>query len=261
MMLRALSLDAHAAAPPKSSAPLRFAAFTITETAQFPPPAARHCWTYVTLNAEIALSWSESPALRALSASPRARVSIDSQWLWWALQRKYPQAPLHKLSGSDLIHDIGAHCQRHGLRLLLLGSTPALNARAVHALQRARPGLAVAGYAPPQRGQDLAGREALRADALSAIGAFQPDYVVLGLGAAKEHTLALGIAPELDGRVRGLLCFGGAIDMASGGVRRAPRWCQRVGLECVYRVLQQPRRLGRFLRALRLLSPLVRGAY
>lgn len=254
-------VDAGRALPPAEPARLRFAGFPITETTSFPPAPAAHCWTYVTLNAEIALSWPDSPALRQLAGSPRARFSIDGQWLWWALRRKYPQQALRKLSGSDLIHTLASHCHEQGLRLLLLGSTPALNARAVHALQQPRPGLAVAGYAPPQRGPELAGREALRTDALSAIAAFQPDYVVLGFGAAKEHALAQAIAPALDGRVRGLLCFGGAIDLASGRVRRAPRWCQAIGLEGPYRVWQQPQRLGRLLRVLRILPLLVRGSY
>lgn len=254
-------VDAARALPPVALERLRFAGFPITETTSFPPAPAAHCWTYVTLNAEIALSWATSPALRQLAGSSRTRISIDGQWLWWALRRKYPQQPLHKLSGSDLIHTLATHCHEHGLRLLLLGSTPALNARAVHALQQPRPGLAVAGFAPPQRGAELAGREALRVDALTAIAAFRPDYVVLGLGAAKEHALAQAIAPALDGRVRGLLCFGGAIDLASGRVRRAPRWCQVLGLEGPYRVLQQPQRLWRLLRVLRILPLLTRGSY
>lgn len=247
--------------PPSPAERMRFGVFTITETASFPPPAAAHCWVYVPLNAEVALSWSGNRALRALSGSARVRFSIDSQWLWWALRRKYPQQALAKLSGSDLIYDVASHCRRQGLRLLLLGTTPALNAAAVHAMQRAQPGLAVAGYAPPQRALDLAGRQALLADAMSAIAAYRPDYVVLGLGVAKEHLLAQAIAPQIDGRVRGLLCFGGAIDMASGRVRRAPRWCQRAGLEGLWRVAQQPQRLWRLLKVLRILPQLARGAY
>jgi N-acetylglucosaminyldiphosphoundecaprenol N-acetyl-beta-D-mannosaminyltransferase len=84
---------------------------------------------------------------------------------------------------------------------------------------------------------------------------------VLGLGASKEHRMAERIAPLLDGQVRGVCCFGGAIDMAGGLVRRAPKWLQRVGLEGPYRVWQQPARLMRFVRVLRLLPLLVRGGY
>lgn len=262
MTSSAVAFAARPASPsPNESELLRFGVFRITETLTFPPPPAPRCWVYVPLNAEVALSWPENRPLRALAATPRARFSIDSQWLWWALRRKYPQRALAKLSGSDLIHDAAAHCLRHGQRLLLLGSTPAMNAGAVDALQRTHAGLQVAGFAPPLRALDLAGREATQADALSAIAAFQPDYVVLGFGVAKEHALAQAIAPLLDGRVRGLLCFGGAIDMASGRVRRAPRAWQHAGLEGLWRVAQQPQRLWRLLRVLRILPVLARGAY
>jgi N-acetylglucosaminyldiphosphoundecaprenol N-acetyl-beta-D-mannosaminyltransferase len=84
---------------------------------------------------------------------------------------------------------------------------------------------------------------------------------VLGLGAPKEQRFALRCGAALDGKVRGLLCFGGAIDMASGAVRRAPRLIQCVGLEGLYRVWQQPARLGRLLRVLRVLPMLALGKY
>jgi len=248
-----------AAAPPPRR--LYFGPIPITETGCFPPAPAPHCWVYVTLNAEIALSLPRSPALQALAQSPRARVSVDGQWLWWALRRKYAGDAPAKLSGSDLIHELAAHGARQGERLLLLGSTPVLNAGAVRLLRQRCPGLAVAGFAPQHRLADATGLAALEREALAAIDAHRADYVVLGLGAAKEHALAERLAPQLDGRVRGLLCFGGAIDMASGQVRRAPRLWQRLGLEGLYRVWQQPARVGRLVRVLRVLPMLVRGDY
>jgi exopolysaccharide biosynthesis WecB/TagA/CpsF family protein len=247
--------------PEPAPAGIHFGAFPITETGPFPPAPAPHCWVYVTVNAEIALSLPDSPPLQALTRSPRARVSVDGQWLWWALRRKYPGHAPAKLSGSDLLHVLARHCAQHGQRLLLLGSTPALNGGAVQRLRQSHPTLAVAGYAPPRHPADTDGLAALLHDSQAAIDAFQADYVVLGLGAAKEHALALQLSPRLDARVRGLLCFGGAIDMASGRVRRAPRLFQQLGLEGLYRVWQQPARLPRFLRILRVLPLLARGDY
>jgi exopolysaccharide biosynthesis WecB/TagA/CpsF family protein len=240
---------------------MRFGEVPITETHGFPPPPAPHCWVYVTLNAEIALSLHSSPALRALVREPRVRVSVDGQWLWWALRRKYPAEPLAKLAGSDLIHTLAAHAARQRQRLLLVGSTPEANGRAVMALRQRWPGLEVAGFAPALYRGGGAEEASATAEVLAAIAAWRAEYVVLGLGAAKEHRLAARIAPLLDGRVQGLCCFGGAIDMASGHVRRAPAWVQRSGLEGPWRVWQQPARLGRFIRVLRLLPLLARQRY
>lgn len=240
---------------------LFFGSFPITETASFPPASASECWVYITLNAEIALSLPRSLELPQLMQSRRTRISIDSQWLWWALNRKYPERPLHKLSGSDLIHVLAADCARKGSRLLLLGSTPARNAMAVQRMRDRWPTLAVVGYAPEHFAQGDEGEREMHREALEAIAAFRPDYIVLGLGAAKEQRFALRCAAALDGKVRGLLCFGGAIDMASGTVRRAPPFMQRTGLEGLWRVLEQPARLGRLLRVLRIVPRLARGDY
>jgi UDP-N-acetyl-D-mannosaminouronate:lipid I N-acetyl-D-mannosaminouronosyltransferase len=59
----------------------------------------------------------------------------------------------------------------------------------------------------------------------------------------------------------GLLCFGGAIDLAGGLVKRAPRAWQRIGLEGLYRVWQQPSRLSRLFGVMRVLPLLVKGDY
>lgn len=251
--------------PPQLPQRLYFGEVPITETATFPPlpaPAdAPLCWVYVTLNAEIALSLPSSPWLRRLVHEPRARVSVDGQWLWWALRRKYPQQPLAKLAGSDLVHQLAEHAQRDGKRLLLVGSTAQANGQAVQRLRQRWPGLQVAGYAPTHYTLGSGGEALATGETLAAIEAWRADYVVLGLGASKEHRLAERIAPLLDGQVLGLCCFGGAIDMAGGLVRRAPVWAQRAGLEGPYRVWQQPARLLRFMRVLRLLPRLATRSY
>ncbi len=242
-------------------APMRFGHFPITECHLFPPPGGALCWVYLTLNAEIALSLENNPALQALIRSPRARVSVDGQWLWWALRRKYPQQALRKLAGSELIGDLAAHCAQHGRRLLLLGSTPLANGGAVQRLRQRWPGLQVAGFAPPLYRPGQPCEQAAQAQAMAAIAAHAADYVVLGLGATREQRFAQALLPGLDGRVHGLLCFGGAIDLASGQVRRAPALWQHIGLEGLWRVLEQPARLGRLLRVLRILPRLARGQY
>ncbi len=243
----------------EAAEPMRFGPFPITETRSFPPPPQAECWVYVTLNAEVALQVQVDAGLQTLLRSPRARVSVDGQWIWWALQRKYGPRTVAKLSGSDLIHTLAAHCAREGRRLFLLGASPTSNAGAVHKLQQQWPQLSVAGYAMPHfaPGQEHLSRE----NSLAAVRAFAPDYVVLALGPAKQFGFAWALVPELDGLVSGLLCFGGSVDMVSGAVKRAPLAWQQSGLESIYRVLQQPSRLWRWFGTLRILPRLARGRF
>jgi exopolysaccharide biosynthesis WecB/TagA/CpsF family protein len=246
---------------PHRAEPMRYGEFTITETQHFPPVAGPQCWAYVTLNAEISLSLPDSPALRSLLKSPRVRVSVDGQWLWWGLRRKYPEQTLAKLPGSDLILDMAAHCARNGQRLLLLGSSVRANAGAIQNLRQRWPELDVAGFAPGHYELGAASETSMYNEALAAIHAFSPHFVVLGLGARKEQHFACDMAPQLDGLVTGLLCFGGAIDLISGEVKRAPRLWQQWGLEGIYRVIQQPTRLMRLFKVLRVLPVLATRAY
>jgi len=243
--------------------PLRFGAFAITETIQFPPPRQPQCWVYVTLNAEIALSLRSSPGLRDLIQSQRVRISVDGQWILWALRRKYPARTVRKLAGSELIYTLAEHCSRQKQRLFLLGASTASNGRAMQALQSRWPGLQVSGYAmrPFAAGQACE-TEAL-ADSLRAIRVAGTDYVVLALDPSKQYRFATLLARELDSITSGVLCFGGAIDMASGQVRRAPRWCQTCGLESIYRVLREPSptRLRRWLKMTLILPLIVTGCY
>lgn len=243
--------------------PVRFGSMVVTELSEgsFPPRPAHHCWVYVTLNAEIALELPRNSGLQHLMGSDRLRTSIDGQWLLWALRRKYTQHSLDKLSGSDLIHRLAAQCAQQGHRLLLLGSTPARNARTVERLQASHPGLFVRGAALPryQAGTESE-LEALR-QAVAQCNAHHVQYVVLGLGAEKEHRLAAMLSQQLDGQAIGIFCFGGAIDLASGDVPRAPRWLQQCGLEGPWRVWVQPQRAWRFVKVLRILPALALGRY
>ena len=240
---------------------MHFRGIQITETVAFPPPSQRQCWVYVTVNAEVALTSPGNPPLQALLQSPRARVSVDGQWIWWALRRKYAARPLAKLSGSDLIHDLARHCAAHGQRLMLLGASAEANARAVQKLRQRWPTLDVGGHAPAQFVPGEASELAALDESLGAIRTTKPDYVVLGFGPDKQFGFASSLAAELDGIVRGLLCFGGAIDMVSGQVKRAPLIWQRCGLEGIYRILQQPSRLPRFLRLLPIVPIVAFGRY
>jgi N-acetylglucosaminyldiphosphoundecaprenol N-acetyl-beta-D-mannosaminyltransferase len=245
-----------------ANAGLWFGTVPITETASFPPAATSQCWVYITLNAEIALSLPQNPTLQRLVQLPRVRVSVDGQWLWWALRRKYPLQPLVKLSGSDLIYRLAEHCAAEGRRLLLLGSLARVNAEAVTRLRERYPTLAVAGFSPPVYDlHDEASRASAEAAALAAVAAFRADYVVVGLGGEKEQRLSVELASRLDRSVTGILCFGGAIDMVSGCVSRAPRWMQICGIEGLYRVWQQPDRLPRLIRVFRILPRLAARRY
>lgn len=68
-------------------------------------------------------------------------------------------------------------------------------------------------------------------------------FCLVAVGSPRQEMLAQRLVQRA--RARGLiLCIGAAINFLTGGERRAPQWMQRTGLEWLYRLLQDPRRLA-----------------
>ena len=106
------------------------------------------------------------------------------------------------------------------------------------------PGLAVVGtFTPPFRPLDANELAALRAD----IARVRPDVIWVGLGTPKQEHFMAEHWQTLDAGV--LIGVGAAFNFHSGRVRQAPRWMQRSGLEWLFRLCTEPRRLGpRYLK-------------
>ena len=117
---------------------------------------------------------------------------------------------------------------------------PGVADRLAERMRAAYPGLEVVGTYSPPFGVRTAEEEA--AD-IARINAARPDYVWVGLGAPKQDLWAARHRPQLDAAV--VLAVGAAFDFHSGGLSRAPAWMQRRGLEWLYRLAAEPRRLAR----------------
>ena len=167
-----------------------------------------------------------------------------------------------RVTGADLIWSLSRRVARDRRSVYLLGGRPADGAtasgawRAAKALVDACPGLRIAGAASPERGFD---RHPVRwsqvcADLIEA----KPDLVFVGLGFPRQEEVITRLRPDLPGAW--FLGCGAAINFVAGDSVRAPRWMRRSGLEWLWRLAEEPRRLGRrYLRhdvpyALRLLA-------
>jgi N-acetylglucosaminyldiphosphoundecaprenol N-acetyl-beta-D-mannosaminyltransferase len=127
----------------------------------------------------------------------------------------------------------------HGKSLFLLGGRPGIAERAASSLHARYAGLRIAGtYAPPM-GFERDGAEQRRI--VEHVNRVRPDLLAIGLGAPKQELWIAAHRSELDFGVA--LCIGAAIDFAAGTVRRAPRYMQKHGLEWLWRLGQEPRRL------------------
>jgi N-acetylglucosaminyldiphosphoundecaprenol N-acetyl-beta-D-mannosaminyltransferase len=152
-----------------------------------------------------------------------------------------------RVYGPDFMEALIGHGLRQAprpFRHFFFGSTPPVLAALTERLAGRFPGLAIAGTLSPPMGR---WDGAVDAEHRAIINAAQPDIVWVSLGAPRQDLWMAQNRPYLQAP---LLCgVGAAFDFLSGTKPQAPRWLRRSGLEWVFRLATEPKRLaGRYLR-------------
>jgi N-acetylglucosaminyldiphosphoundecaprenol N-acetyl-beta-D-mannosaminyltransferase len=166
-------------------------------------------------------------------------VTPDGMPLVW-LSRLMGFSHVERVYGPDLMLAMCARSMTQGYRHFFYGGAPGVAEKLVLRLQSRFPTLQVSGtYSPPFR--PLTPEEDVAV--VQRINAVQPDIVWVGISTPKqecwmqEHVGRL-CAPALIG-------VGAAFDFHAGVKRQAPRWMQQSGLEWLFRLTTEPRRLWR----------------
>lgn len=160
--------------------------------------------------------------------------------LLWAA--RFLGRPLkEKISGSDLAPAQCRDMARRGRRLFFLGGRPGAADRARRRLERQYPGIRIVGTYCPPYGFERDPRE--NAGIVRRIRETSPDVVFLGLGTPKQEKWMHRHYREAGSPV--MIGVGATIDFMAGVVRRAPFFMQRSGLEWLWRLALEPRRLWR----------------
>lgn len=166
-----------------------------------------------------------------------ALVNADGQPIVWA-SRLFGDPLPERVTGCDLMENLLERAQERGWRVYVLGARPAVLARALMRLRERYPRLILCGSHHGYFDEETEGN-AICADIRRA----RPDILFVAISSpAKEYWLAAHL-PELG--VPFGMGVGGSIDVVAGLTRRAPRWAQQAGLEWLFRMLQEPRRLAR----------------
>jgi N-acetylglucosaminyldiphosphoundecaprenol N-acetyl-beta-D-mannosaminyltransferase len=143
-----------------------------------------------------------------------------------------------RVCGVDLVPRLAKLCVERRFSMFLLGATDAISARAAENLKQSFPGLRIAGrYSPPARPLGQMNHEEI----LKKIAQAKPDILLVAFGNPKQEKWIAMHRDRLDVPV--CIGVGGSLDFIAGAVPRAPRWMRNSGLEWLYRVSQEPRRL------------------
>ena len=162
----------------------------------------------------------------------------DGLPLVWLGRRK--GAPAERVYGPDLTLLLAARAQLMKWRVFFYGGGPGIADALGQTLQARFPGLAVAGTAsPPFRALTEAED---RAD-VDTINRSRADIVFVGLGCPRQERWMAEHRARLSAAV--LVGVGAAFDFHTGRITQAPRWMMSAGLEWLFRLGQEPRRLWR----------------
>ena len=185
------------------------------------------------------MACQDDPALREAVLGADFTVP-DGQPLVWALRALGHELP-DRVYGPELMDRACARAARSGQRFYLYGGrNQGALAELSRQLRLRYPGLRiVGGYAPPFRELTDAEQEAIAED----IRRTRADVVWVGIGVPKQEKWMAQMRPRLTAPV--LIGVGAAFDFHAGLVPQAPARMQRLGLEWLFRLRQEPRRLWR----------------
>lgn len=176
------------------------------------------------------------PDVRAAYDGAGLTVADGMPLVW--LGRQAGHAGTGRVYGPDLMLELCARAARSGASSFYFGGAPGV-AEALAATLSARfPGLRTAGTHSPAFGLD--GRR-VAPEAVATINAARPDIVWVGLGCPRQELWMATHRAALEARV--LIGVGAAFDFHTGRVAQAPRAMQAAGLEWLFRLVQEPRRL------------------
>ena len=197
---------------------------------------------FITANLNYAMLTSKYAELREVNQNAAFITCDGMPMVWWSRLSAHPIP--ERVAGSELIYALTKWASAKSYRVFFLGGAPGVASTAADKLVERYPGLQVAGVeSPPFRpmSDDEENRLADR------IRAARPDLLYVAFGQPKgelwiaKHYRSLGIPVSVQ--------LGASFDFVAGGIPRAPRWIQRIGMEWSYRLYQEPRRLaGRYWR-------------
>lgn len=190
-----------------------------------------------TINADFVVNSLHDPDLRRILQESDMATADGMPLVLGARLLGVPLAD--RVTGADLVPALAERAAEKAYSIFLLGARPGVGLRAAEILQQRYPGLQIAGVVSPPN----VPIQEMDRSILDQIKAAKPDILLVAFGNPKQEKWIRMYANSINVPV--CIGVGGTFDMIAGITRRAPQWVQQAGLEWLYRLLQEPRRLWR----------------
>ena len=194
---------------------------------------SRRYLQHLAINAAKVVALHRDPRLRQVAGDCQL-VTADGQAVVWAARVLGGRLP-ERVAGIDLMLRLTQVAAERSYGIYILGAKQDVLERAVDVLRQTTPGLNVTGYRNGFFG------ESEQAEVVQAIRDAKPDILFVAISSPMKEYFLGTHGPSLG--VPFVMGVGGAIDVVAGITQRAPEAWQRAGLEWLYRLQQEPRRM------------------
>lgn len=167
-------------------------------------------------------------------------ILADGKPLIW-ISKLYKKTLKEKVSGSDLFPKLCELAAEKGYKMYFLGAAEGVAAEAARKLKCKYPKLNVVGTYSPPIGFEKDKNEVDKI--ISNINKSEADILIIGLGTPKQEKFFYNYKDKI--HVSVALGLGASFDFVAGNVKRAPRWMCNCGLEWLFRITQDPKRLAK----------------
>lgn len=162
----------------------------------------------------------------------------DGTGVVWAAN--YVGQPVQeRVPGIDLVHELMKVGEPKRWKVYMLGASPEVIKAAAAKLQESYPAIRVVGY------RDGYFADAEDQDVIASIRELEPDILLVGRSTDKQEPWIAKYKKELNIPI--VMGVGGTFDILSGNLKRAPKLFQKLQIEWLYRLLQEPKRYKRML--------------
>ncbi len=199
----------------------------------------------VTVNAEFIIKANNDDNFKKIINDNYS--TFDGQVPYFLAKKQKPNIYFEKLSGSDLIYDFAAMAKETNKKIFLLGGQEESNRKSIIKLKKEY-NIDIDGFSPVYKPYPFDNNH--NNNILKEIEIFKPDILFVGFGALKQESWINDNKQFLeDIGVKWVIGSGGTFEFVSGLIKRAPRWIQRIGMEGIYRIIEEPNKI-RFKRIL-----------
>lgn len=191
----------------------------------------------VAVNVDVLVKMSEDEELTKICNSSDLVLTDGMPLIWLSKIKKTPIK--EKVSGSDLVPKLLEVAEKKNFSIFIIGGKVGVADLAKYNIQKNHPSLKVVGTYSPPFGFETDQDELNKINQM--ISSVKPDLLIACFGCPKQEKWVYDNYQKYDGTVS--ICAGATVDFLACNIKRCPKWMSDHGLEWVYRMFQDPKRL------------------